>query len=120
MFSKIQKDSESLRSKYGRESFKVMGSSRYVLRLWVASDMSKNYDLSMRCGTVRGRYAPSMAANRGTLVISRGSLRSKYGRETKELAHKKVDTNLTKKTILHINNTLLDIGLKHPSISNPI
>ena len=53
MFSKIQKDSESLRSKYGRESFKVMGSSRYVLRLWVASDMSKNRDLSMRCGTVR-------------------------------------------------------------------
>ena len=48
------------------------------------------------------------------------SLRSKYGRESKELAHKKVDTNLTKKTILHINNTLLDIGLKHPSISNPI
>ena len=72
MFSKIQKDSESLRSKYGRESFKVMGSSRYVLRLWVASDMSKNHDLSVRCGTVRGRYAPSMAANRGTLVISRG------------------------------------------------
>jgi hypothetical protein len=66
MFTKIQKDSESLRSKYGRESFKVMGSSRYVLRLW---------DLSMRCGTFvisRGRCAPSMAANRGTFVISRG------------------------------------------------
>ena len=123
MFSKIQKDSESLRSKYGRESFKVMGSSRYVLRLWVASDMSKNHDLSMRCGTVRGRYAPSMAANRGKIDLNcnkQGSLRSKYGRESKELAHKKVDTNLTKKTILHINNTLLDIGLKHPSISNHI
>ena len=75
MFSKIQKDSESLRSKYGRGSFKVIGSSRYVLRLWVASDMSKNRDLSMRCGTFvisRGRCAPSMAANRGTIVISRG------------------------------------------------
>jgi len=72
MFSKIQKDSESLRSKYGRESFKVMGSSRYVLRLWVASDMSKNRDLSMRCEYSKGRYAPSMAANRGTFVIGRG------------------------------------------------
>ena len=44
-----------------------------VLRLWVASDMSKNRDLSMRCGTFvisRGRYAPSMAANRGKIDLN--------------------------------------------------
>ena len=32
--------------------FKVMGSSRYVLRLWVVLGMSKNHDISTRCGTV--------------------------------------------------------------------
>ena len=70
MFSKIQKDSESLRSKYGRGSFKVMGSSRYVLRLWVASDMSKIMIFPRGVVQLGGRYAPSMAANRGKIDLN--------------------------------------------------
>ena len=83
MFSKIQKDSESLRSKYGRESFKVMGSFHEV---W--------YSKAANRGTFvigRGRYAPSMAANHGTFVISRG----RYA-PSMAATHGKIDLNFNK------------------------
>jgi hypothetical protein len=66
------------------------------VRLWVATLQSR----PPKVCEVWGRYAPVTAAN---LI--------------EELAQKKLDTNLAKMTRPYPKNTLLQIGLKVPSLS---
>jgi hypothetical protein len=53
-----------------QDMFKVMGLPRYMFRLWVTLGMSKKSWYFREVWYSRGRFAPSMAANRGKIDLN--------------------------------------------------